>query len=112
MKESTVQALFEYLMGTILAEQVCACVKERILEYTQCQHCGKVHGLEGDERGAGGVEEDVECGECRKKMAASRFASHLEKCLGSSATPTKNSNNSSPRKASGNSNNNKKRKQK
>ena len=102
------EALFEYLVGTVLVEDICVCMKERMLEESECQHCGKVHGKVGEELNLVG-EEEVEC-DCGKKMSASRFASHLEKCSSSnhqtSIITNNNSNNINTNS------NNKKRKQK
>lgn len=102
LMSTLVNEVLEALVNGLLVEDVCACIKERLLEYGVCMHCGKVHAEEKTEEYFG--EDDVECKDCGKKMAASRFASHLEKCLSSSENTSNNTSNSS--------NNNKKRKQK
>lgn len=110
MGDALVASLFEVLVKGVMVEDVCGCIKERLLGNSECQHCGEVHG-EGREEGwssSVGIDVEVECVDCGKKMAASRFASHLEKCL-SQSTVTASITES---KTNSNSNNNKKRKQK
>lgn len=94
--------VFDFLITSLIGENIAACFRQSLIDNNTCLHCGGVHNsINIEENGMvndGNVvkEEEVECSECSKKVAASRFASHLEKCLGMSGRFRKATTNSSP----------------
>ena len=80
------EAVYDFLLTQLICEDVVTCLRHTLLQQTICPHCDKLHNLNTllplAQMNTSGESDEVLCNECGKKIAAGRYAAHLEKCLG------------------------------